>query len=240
MTVEPPDSRRVVIEGLIDDLMLAGVWDKLDGLYVFAAHDSQAGMLNWTSRTMWDCSSVNGPVFTPDRGFAGDGQSSYLDTNTAGTALQRYTGNDAALGVYLRTAVPGVANTGQNWVGFSGGNSTSLDLGRGGVIVFRMNSDSGSAPTITYAPAPATRTGLWSVSRDATTATVYRNGASVGSAAVAAGSNPVFNLNLLRINENYSGSQMSAAFFGAGLTATEQTDLYCALSIYMTTIGAAV
>jgi hypothetical protein len=38
--------RNAVIDTFIKALVSGGVWDKLDVLYVFAAHDSQAALLN--------------------------------------------------------------------------------------------------------------------------------------------------------------------------------------------------
>src|SRR5882672_7716492 len=47
MIVQPSPTRKTQIDNLILALIAAGVWAKLDRLWVFAAHTEQAGQLNW-------------------------------------------------------------------------------------------------------------------------------------------------------------------------------------------------
>jgi len=55
-------------------------WAKHVCLWVHAAHAPLAGRMNWKNNPAHDCIPINSPVFTEDRGFMGDGASSYLDT----------------------------------------------------------------------------------------------------------------------------------------------------------------
>ena len=55
-------------------------------LKVQAAHSSQAALLNWVS-TSYPSSTVNSPTFTTDRGYAGDGVSSYVASGYVPKAL---------------------------------------------------------------------------------------------------------------------------------------------------------
>jgi len=73
MTVEPSRGRKAAINRLVGRLKERGLWQnpKFDALYVLAAHDSQAGYLNWFANNT--ASAVDGPLFTVDRGSAGDG-----------------------------------------------------------------------------------------------------------------------------------------------------------------------
>jgi len=71
MSVAPSAARQLVIDALIRQLKDAGVWAKLDVLYVIAAHDIQAGRVNWKNPGTFTATEVSAPTFTTDRGYAG-------------------------------------------------------------------------------------------------------------------------------------------------------------------------
>lgn len=233
MTVQPTWARRALIEACIKSLIDGGVWEKLDGLYVMAAHDAQAARLNWVGG-MQDLTAVNAPTFQIDRGYTGDGAAAYLDTNTAANGLERFTATDATNGIYVRTSLAsstaldiGVTGSGTQ---FSPSNTTNQAFGR-------ANYTSGSAFAVANG---GNRTGLFAWSRDASNVSVYRAGALLGSAAAPTG---VLNSNthtLLKVASGYSTRQLAAAVIGAGLSAGEHTALNTALGTYLTAVGAAV
>jgi hypothetical protein len=246
MTVEPPASRRVVIEGLISDLMSAGVWDSLDGLYVFAAHDRQAARLNWTAlesnpvpsrvdfetwkpSAMRDATEVNAPIFTVDRGFAGDGRGAYVSTNTTGDDLNRFTTTNCSAGVYSRTSL---------------NNFFAFDLsGMPGLLI---NPDSSGLVNVAAMADPITaahggdNTGLFGFSRSGTSVSVYKDGVALGSGTATNNRGLGEVIEFLRRGESFSSRQISAGFVGSSLTAAQWVDLDAALKVYLTTIGAAV
>lgn len=73
MSVEPDAARKTLINDLIAGLKADGIWAELDLLYVKAAHDAQAGRLNWKNPGTFDLIEVNSPAFHTDRGYTGDG-----------------------------------------------------------------------------------------------------------------------------------------------------------------------
>jgi hypothetical protein len=232
MAVPPTDARKQVITGLVNDLQVCGVWDKLDALFVFAAHDHQAALLNWKTSVVEDAVAVNAPVFTPDRGFTGDGATTYLDTNTQPSSYVRYKASDATLGVYTRTPVS------LNRADIAMGSHAAVTPAAGTNIVVRVNSTNffNGANGLDYS-------GLFAASRlpGADTGFVYKDGQPAGSGAQSAGIVPGTPAQFLRNGlTNYSTREVSAGFWGAGLTATEHADLNTALTIYLTAIGAAV
>ena len=89
-------------EGLVD----AGFWTRMDLFYVFGVHTNDAGeaLINWVDPGTFDGTAVNSPTFTIYDGFAGDGSTSYVDSNfnllSDGT---NYIQDDASVGIYLRT-----------------------------------------------------------------------------------------------------------------------------------------
>jgi hypothetical protein len=232
MAVGPSDTRRELIKDLVSDLSACGVWDKLDALYVFAAHTAQAARLNWKSSVLPDASSVNSPAFEVDRGFTGDGGSSYLDTTVYPSDYVQYQDDDATLGVYVRTSVSlnvnDIAMSPYSGIATAAGNN----------IVVRINSSS-----FVNGSNGGDRTGLFAASRltGANTAYVYKDGVSAGSGAQSAPLLANTPAQFLRSGlDSYSTRQLAAGFIGGGLTAQQHADLNTALTIYLTAIGAAV
>jgi hypothetical protein len=232
MTVRAPDSRRLLMESLIRDLMSRGLWDKLDALYVFAAHHAQAGRLNWKSSVIPDAISVNSPVFEVDRGFTGDGGSSYLDTEVYPSDYVQYQDDDATIGVYVRTSVSLNVND------ISMNPYSGIVTAAGDNIVVKINSSS-----YFNGNNSGDRTGLFAASRltGANTVYVYKDGVSAGSGAQSAPVPANFPAQFLKAGlDSYSTRQLAAGFIGGGLTAREHADLNTALTVYFTAIGAAV
>ena len=78
MTVDPGCPRKLVINNLIVSLKTAGVWAKLDVLYIFAAADQQSALLNWKSSNY--TATYSFPGFTVDRGFTGNATNRIITT----------------------------------------------------------------------------------------------------------------------------------------------------------------
>lgn len=233
MTVRPSRARRALIETLIGSLISAGVWDNLDGFYVLASHDVQAAKLNWVG-AMQDLTAVNAPVFQVDRGFTGDGASSYLDTNVAANALEKFAVTDAAIGVYVRTTV---SNNNAFDVGCVDVGSYINPNNTSGNVLVRANCNTGSAIAISNA---GDNKGLFAWTRNAGDVHIYKDGALLGSSTHSSSQLPTTNYTLLRSNTGYSTRQLSAAFIGKGLSDSGQAALNTALSTFLTAIGAAV
>ncbi len=105
MTVTPSTARKQLIDALIATLVGAGIWAKLDALYLLAAHDAQAARLNWIA-DRYNLTAVNSPTFTTDRGYAGTGAAMYLDTGfNPATAASR------SIRRTPRTSPPGASPT---------------------------------------------------------------------------------------------------------------------------------
>lgn len=233
MVVRPTQARRVLIESLISSLMAGGIWEKLDGLYILAAHDTQVARLNWCGG-MQDLTAVNAPVFQIDRGYTGDGTASYLDTNTSATALERFTANDASLGVYVRTSI---SNSSMIDIGKAGGGTYLAVSNAANGTYGRMNYSSSSATTV---PNGGNRTGLFAWSRDTGNTSIYRAGSLLGSAVIPGGVLSAGNMTILKVDSSYSSRQVSVAFFGSGLSASEHLSLNVAITAYLVGVGAAV
>jgi hypothetical protein len=82
MTNKPTAARQSLINYTIYNLKKSGFWARIDKLLVFACHSNDAGeaLLDWKNPSLNPALAVNAPTFTIDRGFTGDGASSYVNT----------------------------------------------------------------------------------------------------------------------------------------------------------------
>ena len=102
----PSAGQQIKQNQLIVDLKAAGVWTRLDVLYMFATDGNNSfATLNWKNPTTNQCTLVNTPTFTTNQGFTGNGVSSNIDTNYNPNTFSspNYLLNDASLGWWKRT-----------------------------------------------------------------------------------------------------------------------------------------
>lgn len=235
MSVQPDATRKGLIDALISGLKSDGVWAKLDCLYLLGAHDAQAARLNAKNPGTFTASAVNSPTFTVDRGYAGDGATSYLDTgfNPATAPTPQYALNSASFGVWSRADVMDtgidIGNT-SSVNGITCRSSTTTNL-RGTVNTGSFNSYS----TVTNS------LGHHALSRTASNLIAgYKNGSplTTGSNTSSGVGSSSFRLLAGYNTTTFSVRQLSAAHIGAGLNGTDMAALYSRLNTYLTAIGA--
>lgn len=230
MTSTPTPARKALINSLIAALMDAGVWDRLDALWVMAAADSQAGALNWLEDD-YDLSPVGSPMFTADRGYQSDGTTSYLDSGLMpGTGLVQQ--DNHHISVWSLTAAADMA-----------GEIGTADL----AINTRTTSDqliTRSANNSGDSTSNADGDGLFTVSRDnSATYDRYRQDtslgvASQGSAAFAAQTIFICGRNGGGSPSSLSTAQLAVASAGASMTSTQVQAFHAALEAYLEGVGA--
>lgn len=231
-TTPADDTRKGLINDLIVALKAGGVWSKLDALYVMAAHDAQAARRNWIA-DQYNLTAVSSPTFTTDRGYAGDGASSYLTTAAApNSGLANLTLNSAHVSTYGNTAEG--ANSGGT-IGCGAGTSAILLYPR---LATNFSGSLNSSTALTAAN--ATTQGLFVINRSGASASeLYIGSSQVATGTPAAGllnGNPI---DILRRNPNYYTGRLAAASFGGSLSSGEVTALHTALSTYLQAVGAA-
>lgn len=241
MSTPPDATRAALINALVVSLKAAGVWGKLDVLYVLAAADAQAARLNWKSSS-YDLTAVNSPTFTVDRGYAGDGATSYLRTNYIPSSNgASYLQNSAHAGVWDRTsrATADVAALGARQ-----GSANVLALyprdALSGAIRGEINGADAS-PSVSIASSVGhsvtSRTG-------ASAGAIYRNGANLGGTLPTSSTPPnrevyVCCRNNAGTPSQFTTDQLAAIHLGGGLNDAEALALYTALNTYLTAVGAA-
>lgn len=234
MTPEPDFARQIVINNLIVALKAAGIWSLLDVLWVFAAHAQQPATLNWKAPASFTATPVSAPTFTVDRGFTGNGTTSYLAPGWSPDTGVQYQQNSAHLAGWSLTA--GATSNTQLILGMTGAGPPSILLvprAVGDAMSAFVNDDAATAFT------NASQDGFFVANRSGASARQgYRNGVSLGSDALASTGEPSSALTFLRFATNFSTLQIAHGSAGASLTAPQVSSYYNALLSYMQAVGA--
>lgn len=195
MATEPDADQKSKLDDFISGLVSEGWWAILDAIWIYRGHANADSLLNVKDPASFTSSLVNAPTFTANRGFTGNGTSSYINTNfNPATAGGNYTQNSACFGVYL---TPGVGTE----TGLTNGVAmgTTLSTGLGDSVIQPRNGSNAygvrvNNTTVQTAFTSTSRSGLWVARRKAASGTdalsLWKNGASVlstttSSAAVA-------------------------------------------------------
>lgn len=246
MAVQPDATRAELIDDTIIALKAAGIWDELDRLWVMAAHTEQAALLNWLNPAAGNLIAVNAPTFTVDQGHAGNGTTSYLNTQfKPSTDGVNYTLNDASFGLYSRTAVYQQSvdiGTYETLVDRRSTLALHYNTSGGNKAIGRTNQASAS-PLL---PGNLSSIGLFVVRRAGSGAQqILKNGASLGDNTTA--STALGQIGYFIAAENGNGTpsllstrQYAMAVVGASLSEAQQASLATILETYLDAIGAGV
>lgn len=243
-TTPPTDARKLVINQLIVDLKSAGVWAKLDALYILAAADAQAARRNWITDAL-NAVATSSPTFTADRGYAGNGTSSYLNTgfvpSTAGGLFSQNSGHISAWSLTSRAA--NISCLMGATTGSGGGSAPYVNIFTrftGDLAYFTVNSqglETGISNTATAGLFVASRTG-------SAASQGYRNGSALGAASSVASTGRSNNAIALLGRLSSDGiqlptsDQIAMASIGSGLDATDAANFHSAVETYLQAVGA--
>lgn len=237
MTVQPDATRK----GLINTLIVAGKangwWLPLDWFVPIAAHDAQAGRLNARAPAK-SLVAVNSPTFTTDRGYSGDGTSSYLGFGEAfGVSGSQYIQDNASFGAYCNQQ-NGAAGSSPH-VGQTSGTAVVQMFANNSTVTgsVRINDVTSSA----ISQGTATRLGHRALVRSVSTEKrAFMNGGAaqvfvVTSAALQATENRLLSQGT---SNSFSADRLAATFVGRALTDAQVASLHTDLVTYLTAIGA--
>ena len=97
LATQPAPARAAAYDAVIRALLAAGVWSKLDALYLLAAADAATALTN-LKQSSYGLTAVNSPAFTADRGYTGNGTTQYLNPGfTPSTAGGKLVQNSASI-----------------------------------------------------------------------------------------------------------------------------------------------
>lgn len=233
LATQPSNARAALYDTLIGALVTAGVWSLLDVLYLLAASDSATALTNLASAS-FGATAVSSPAFTANRGYAGNGSTSYINSNyDPSTAGGQYSLNSGHMAVWDMTV--------------RAGTNTSFLCGRhpssGGEILIAPHFSGPNTycrinDSLTGMPDTVSN-GFFTASRTSSSlVTGYLNGSSFGTKSNSTG--PVGAGNLFIGASNNAGApflpstdQVSCFCAGGGLTSTQVAALYNAIHAYM-------
>lgn len=234
MAVPPTGTRILLVSELVRSLLAAGLWAKLDALYMLAAHDAQAARLNWID-DRYTLTAVNSPTFTVDRGYAGTGGAMYLATgfDPAAASSAKYLQNSAHISAWSLTGIQQTGGLIGNGVG--SGDAHIYPYSADTRLYTQVNS------AISDSMALTSSLGFFAASRVSAAGHVaYREGASVqvaSRASVALGGH-AFVIGAGGAGTGYTSRQIAAATIGAGLSDSEVAALRLCLRTYLSAMGA--
>lgn len=91
----PSENQQVLQNQLIIDLKNAGIWNKLDTFAVFATDgNADFALIDWKKLSQY--TAFNSPTFSTNGGFAGNGTSSYINSEFSGSIGVNFTLNAAS------------------------------------------------------------------------------------------------------------------------------------------------
>lgn len=217
--------RKNLVDVLIKGLRADGLFDKFDGLWLFAAENEPSALTD-IIKTKLAVNSGTPLVFTTDRGYTGNNQAGTIDTGIPADGNQgtKYTLNNAHLSAWDVT-------TGGNgsYQLFTDLNVTLVAPNLSGFALCWVNAIGGSNSM----PVADSRGHLIANRSNSTSVQGYKNGSSIGSETVTATSLG----SSWKSQASASVDQVAQISFGASLSSGDALNFYNRLRTYMTAVG---
>lgn len=227
-SIQPDETRKELYSQRFDAGEALSAWSKLDAIWVHSAHGAEAARLNWLG-DIFNCTPINNPVFTPNRGYMGDGSSSYLDTGlNPGTASGiKFTQDSACLGVRSNTDNANVGSLAGFYLANYGGTTINPRITTAANQA-QYRATTGTAGATSPSNTSPSAIGMFVTNRRSAGAMQgYRQGALLRTETLPSVAPPDGNLRLGSINDtSFRACQFSMGFAGGGLTDQEVLDIY--------------
>lgn len=226
----PTNSRKELIDTLVGSLKTAGVWSKLDALYVMAAADEQAAQRNWVA-DQYNLTPVNAPTFTPDVGYQGNGTNQKLTTgfNAATATTPKFVQDSAHAAIWSATDLANGAGS-SNDFGQVGSTVSYISRSNSTPGLARIRPNTGS----TVNGSSGGYIGLIGWSRNASNEwKAYRNGVATATGTTVSAALPSSAFEFLASFGGYGVNQLSLGCFGGELSDAEFDALYDAVAAYL-------
>jgi len=219
----PNSAEQTLQNKLIIDLKTAGIWDKLDGFYMFANNitDSNGGFarINWKNPSA-NYGTAQGalPSISPKSGFTGSG-SSAVNLNLNASTATNFSSPNGSFGVWVGT-VESIGNP----IMSTTTNSNRIRNSSSSIISAGSVTATFSANTFIH------------LNKTLTTTTVYRSGTGLnGTNNTWTSDNASFCI--LYNGTSYGTSQIKVAFVGGDLSSLAST-FNTKISDYITSLNA--
>lgn len=232
MSVAPSGARQTLINTAIEKLKLyqtsfgVSLWSALDFLVVPAAHDAQAGRIDWKNPARVG-TVVGSPTFTVDRGYAGVLNSAYIDMGFVLSTEAGYQLNSALNQAHIGAVAANITRTDAVAVG-TGKFSITPKSGNS-MSAFLWSGNSQSATTETTG-------GHYVSTRNHFQYAHYQNGV-LAKGLLTTGDN-TRSTDATNVRIANGTSRVAVAHGGDYLTPDDIRYLYAVLAEYLTAIGA--
>ena len=167
-TTPPSAQRKIDINTCVVSLKSNSLWTKLDGLWMFAAADEQASLINWKNPGTFNATQVEPTTaitFNADQGYTGNGSDNYIKTNlTLNTGGLNFTEDSASYGVWSRSTAQ--AATSLMAANTAGGAWSALIVPRNGSDQALARNNQAAAGGEATASSVTDGSGLLSFSRE--------------------------------------------------------------------------
>lgn len=219
---QPGASQKFLQNNLIISLKAAGIWDKLDVLYMFANNGSKEfATLNWKNPSLYQATLVNNPTWTSNAGFKGNATSAHVLLNwNISTNAVKWQQNSASRLFWIKTT-------------FTSGSQA------GGIVGSIENSFSSTNGTQRVNQGTVTGTGSFagtgmrhSNRADSATVKHYKDGVLSNTVSVASAPAVAGNATVFRSNVSYGDCEISFIGFGESMDSLAAT-LNTIFSTYM-------
>lgn len=234
--IQPSTAFISALDTLILSLKTANNWNNLDALWILATEQQQHALINIKNPSGNNLILKNNPLFTPNKGFKGDGLTQSINTNLLVSSLTNYNTNLGCFGCYIQE---NIALTNAIDMGYANNTSGSFLLSN------TANTFNAALLSSNIATSNNSSSGLLSVVRTSNTSvSLFKNGNNLYTSNTATLINIVspayfYLLSLYYINSlnasNFSTRTLSFAFIG-GKT-INQMSLFNSLQQFATTRG---
>lgn len=234
-TTPPTTARKRIINSTVISLKSLGIWDQIDVLYMTAAADSQAALINWKSPGTFTASPVNAPTFVADRGYTGNGTTSRLDTGwTPSVNAVKFTQDNASVWAWVLTN----AGANKSVLGSYSPEPVALLNPRNAVDISDLRLNNALAGFVGIATTDST--GLTGAQRRSSTdLRGFKNGVEVISGSVASTGVPTVSQWICASNPAvFDARQIAFVAYGSSLSGMEAA-FYTIILTYMQAVGAA-
>lgn len=241
LVTPPSDTRKTQYATLIDALVTAGIWAKLDVFYVFAAADRATALTN-LKQSNYGGTEVNTVTFAADTGYTGNGSSTGITSGynpAVVNGAENFKQDDASVFYWSNKN----AADQSTHIGYQSQSGIALYLDDfGNLVIGTLNQNTGGQSSIIGSVTDSR--GLHTMSRTAsTTMVVYKTLGGVkqtGSNEGDASENPNTHnqpIDIFRANNGFSTGQCMVAGWGAALSSAQHDDFYTALHAYLVAVA---
>ncbi len=229
----PTDPQQELQNQLVLDLKSAGFWSRMDSFAVFATDgDRDFALIDW--KRLVNFYGTNTPAFTPNYGFEGNGNSTWIDTNynpsVHGSNYQR---DNAGISTRLWST----ATDGKYLIGTNSGADGELRMRNHSNFNQLIDGQFNSSYKVQSQDLNTNRIGHFHLDRYSSAAFIYQFNGDLGSVYNQFSTGvPQNNINIFRLTTNYGDQGVSYFAARNGFSFEEKNQFNSIMDTYLNAI----